>query len=91
MLSFLHLHYYSTMKTILLRYHKLVLSYKLIVPTNFFIYINERNLLESWIRMYCHIILMLRVAKASEKMASLNACFMRVSCTLNRVPHKQNC
>jgi len=23
--------------------------------------------------------------------ASLNACFMRVSCTLNRVPHKQNC
>ena len=23
--------------------------------------------------------------------ASLNACFMEVSCTLNRVPHKQNC
>jgi len=23
--------------------------------------------------------------------ASLNVCFMRVSCTLNRVPHKQNC
>jgi hypothetical protein len=23
--------------------------------------------------------------------ASLNICFMRVSCTLNRVPHKQNC
>ena len=26
-----------------------------------------------------------------EVLASLNACFMEVSCTLNMVPHKQNC
>jgi len=40
---------------------------------------------------YLYVQMIPLVIKNTFSKASLNTCFIGVSCTLNRVPHKQNC